>query len=474
MPTNISAVLADFGLKVLIAIVILVATWLLARGIRWAFGKLVSRIRFLQRAGSDGRSLGESIGTIAALLVWLLGLIAVLQVFNLTQVITPIQAMLQNVLAFLPNLIGALFVFIVGALLAKVVRQLIEAALGAVPFDKWLGRDSAAARITGDSPWPGTGRGAAAAGPSEATGAPVGDAADAGAESGATGQPVPPAPANRVAKLIATVVYALMMIVVTIAALQILGISAISDPASHMLSSIFDAVPRVAAAVLLLGLGVLIAKFAGDLLSQVLEGFETDKVLSNAHVVPAGTSATVIIARIAQVAIVIFFAVMAAQVLEFPEVTAILQQVLTLGGQVLFGGVIIAVGFFLGNLVHRVMNGGLTATVIKYVAIVLFSAMGLKAMGIADSIIELAFGAVVVGGALAAALAFGLGGRETAARALQKLEHKASQAAEAEAAQPAATAAPAAPVTSTTDNPAAPAAPAAPPGSLDDPDRPAE
>ena len=53
---------------------------------------------------------------------------------------------------------------------------------------------------------------------------------------------------------------------------------------------------------------------------------------------------------------------------------------------------------------------------LRYSAIALFIAMGLRYMGLADSIINLAFGAVVIGGAAAAALAFGLGGREAAAR----------------------------------------------------------
>src|SRR5699024_1451775 len=47
---------------------------------------------------------------------------------------------------------------------------------------------------------------------------------------------------------------------------------------------------------------------------------------------------------------------------------------------------------------------------------------GLRYMGLADSIINLAFGAVVIGGAAAAALAFGLGGRDAAARMLNKVD----------------------------------------------------
>ena len=130
------------------------------------------------------------------------------------------------------------------------------------------------------------------------------------------------------------------------------------------------------------------------------------------------------IAKVAQIAIVLFFAVMAAQLLNFPQITSFLSEVLALGGKVVFGGAIIAAGFFVANLLAKMLSG-VGATIIKYATIVLFVAMGLKYMGIADSIIELGFGALVVGGAAAAALAFGLGGRDAAARQLDRLSAKA-------------------------------------------------
>src|SRR5699024_7026370 len=117
-------------------IVIIAATWIIAAIVRWAIGKLVARVTFLQRQGSDGKAVGDSIGSVASLLIWLFGLMAVLQLFALTQVLQPIQSLLSGVLGFLPNLIGALFVFIIGFVLAKIVRQLIETALGALNFAK--------------------------------------------------------------------------------------------------------------------------------------------------------------------------------------------------------------------------------------------------------------------------------------------------------------------------------------------------
>ena len=222
--------------------------------------------------------------------------------------------------------------------------------------------------------------------------------------------------------VLGNLVFALILIVVSIAALQILGISAISEPAESMLQTILDAIPRIIAAALLLGLGVFIAKFAAQLLEGTLRGFGTDKSIGELGIVPDGQSASSIIARIAQIAIILFFGVMAARMLNFPEITNFLEEVLSLGGRVLFGGAIIAAGVIIAGLLRRTIGSGTSGSIIYWATIALFVAMGLSFMGIADSIINLAFGAVVVGGAAAAALAFGLGGREAAARTLNKVD----------------------------------------------------
>jgi hypothetical protein len=404
---------ADIAQKAVVALLILIATWIAARLVRWLFAKLTSRVPALQRRDGDGDNIGSSLGTMAALLVWLFGLVAILQVFGLNEVLAPIQSLLTGIMEFLPNLIGALVVFFIGALLAKVVRQLIETALGALPLERWF--SSAGSRVSTE-----TGTGGSGSGTGDYSGARRADASTSTASYDAgQGSTI----LQALPRTVATIVYALIMIVVTIAALQILGIASISDPAEQMLTTIFDAIPKVIAAALILGIGVMIARFAGDILQQVLEGLGTDRALASVNVLPEGRRATPVIATIVQIAIVLFFAVMAAQVLDFPQITEFLSEVLELGGRVLFGGAIIAVGFFIANLLARMVSGT-GSTIIRYATLVLFVAMGLSYMGIADSIIELAFGALVVGGAAAAALAFGLGGRDAAARRLERLEQR--------------------------------------------------
>lgn len=385
------------GSKVLAAIVILVVTWIIAKIVAWAFAKLTSKIPVLQKAGNDGDSIGKSLGSVAALLVWLFGLIALLDLFELSSVLTPIQGLLDGVMGFLPNLIGAVFVFIVGALVAKVVRQLVETALGAVPFDKWIGSGSKLSGQVDQTVGVDT-----TADPYDAPAAPPGTAA-------------------QIVKVIGLVLYAIIMIVVAIAALQILGISSISEPAEGMLNMILAAIPKLIAAAILLGIGVLIARFAADILGQIIDGLGFDNALRSMDVLPAGQSATPAITKVIQIGIVLFFAVMAAQMLEFPQITAFISEVLELGGKVIFGGAIIAAGVVIAGVLAKLVPGS-ASQILKYATIVLFVAIGLKFMGLADSIINLGFGAVVVGGAAAAALAFGLGGREAAARQLERLQ----------------------------------------------------
>lgn len=375
--------------KAAMAIAILVVTWIVATLVKKAIAGLTRKIPVLRKNGSNGDTLGDSLGTIFSLLIWLFGLVAILQVFELEAVLLPIQNLLNQVAAFLPNIIAAGFVFFIGAVLAKVVRELVTTAIGALPIEKWLNKADDRASAMTETP----------------------ETVRTGTDHTAT-----------IARLAGTVLYALIMIVVAIAALQILGIESISRPAEQMLQTIFDAIPAIIAAALLLGIGIMIARFISGILEQLLSGLGIDRALTEVDILPAGKSAVPVITKVVQIAIVLFFAVMAANMLNFPEITAFLSEVLELGGMVLFGGAIIAVGFLVANLLAKAMGGtGTGAMVIKYATIVLFVAMGLKYMGIADSIIELGFGALVVGGAAAAALAFGLGGRDVAGRYLARM-----------------------------------------------------
>lgn len=91
----------------------------------------------------------------------------------------------------------------------------------------------------------------------------------------------------------------------------------------------------------------------------------------------------------------------------------------------LLGTGIIAVGFWLSNLAHTAIlraQGDAARTVagvVRFAILGLVVAMGLRAMGLANDIVNLAFGLTLGSVAAALALSFGLGGREAAGRQME-------------------------------------------------------
>jgi hypothetical protein len=104
---------------------------------------------------------------------------------------------------------------------------------------------------------------------------------------------------------------------------------------------------------------------------------------------------------------------------------ALLFQITELGGKVIFGTVIIVAGLFLARILSSLVGSstgeaGYAQTIVKYAIIALFTAIGLTFMGLADQIVMMAFGLILGSAAVATALAFGLGGRDAAARILEE------------------------------------------------------
>ncbi len=370
------------GEKALMAIGILIVTWALAKAAKWAFAKLIDAVPLLQRTSSSGESVGVSLGKIVGLFIWLFGLLGVLQVLELDAVGGPINSLLENVVRFIPNLVGAGLLLFVGLMIAGIVRDIAVTAMQTADLDKWATKGGVE-NVTG---------------------------------SGA------------ISKTIGTVIYALIAIPVAIGALGVLNIAAISGPASDMLRMILESIPNIIAAALLLGIGYFISKFVVDILKDVLPGLGVDRSLGETGLLPDGTSASGVIARVVQVAIILFFAIAATKQLGFPELTAILNEVLKLGGSVVFGAVVIGFGFLIANLLAKLMGGAgegsMAPTIVRWATIIIFTFMGLSFTGVGDIITETAFGAMVVGLAVAGALAFGLGGREWAARKLEEWDRK--------------------------------------------------
>ncbi|MBX9460055.1 MAG: mechanosensitive ion channel [Brevundimonas sp.] len=405
--------------RVLGAVLILVAAWFIGKAVKWALAKGVDRIPGASKASlSDNpkHSVGHSLGDVAFWLILLFGVVAALGVLNLGQVISPLNTLLNQIAAFLPNVLGAVLIFFIGFVVATLARRVTEAALQAANADRWIEK----------------------AGLSRAT--------------GSTG----------VSTAVGTLVFVLVLIPITIAALEQLGIESLTVPAVAVLSTVFDAIPRVLAAAIVLAVGWFIGRWVAQVIERVLPATGFDRSVRSVmnlasdrpeaerpatapyagDVTPATAAAlgestaptpmtpSRVVGKLVMVAIVAFTAVEAARLLEFATLAATVEEILGLAGRVIVGGVIITAGVLIADVLARLIDKGtggadrFASTLVRWATIALATAMGLRFMGIADDVVLLAFGLVLGAAAVAAALAFGLGGRSAAGQVAQRWADK--------------------------------------------------
>jgi len=393
------AQLMNWGPKILIAILILIATWIVARAVKWVIQKAIDRTPALRKhmTGGPEETVGHQLGTIAKLIIWLVGIMAALQFLGFAQVLAPINELVTEIFAFLPKLIAAGLIFFVGLVVARIVRRLVETVLIAANVDGLLAR--------------------VGIGSTEGTVRTAPEGVPPGAAPGAT--------RASLARAAGVLVYALIIIPVAIAALQALEISSIASPATAMLNQILAAIPRLLAAALWIGIAFVAAKFLKTIIEAILPPTGFDDAIRSTGVLPVSASASRIVANIAMIAIILGASIEALRQVGGDDVAIFLAQVTALGSKVIFGTLIIVVGIFLSKIIANLVGsgtgeGGYAQTLVRYAIIALFTAIGLTFMGLADQIVMMAFGLILGSAAIATALAFGLGGRDAAARILER------------------------------------------------------
>ncbi len=383
---NVQNLFFTWAPKILGALVILLLAHLFAKAIKWSFAAVINRLPFAKTANSGAKkqeTLGAKVGEIGYWLVWLIGLIAILNTLGLQQVAAPLHKLVGGFFEYVPNLVGAGIIFFIGMVVATVSRKILSATVSAIDV------------------------------------APLAQKFGFGGLNSAG-----------VAKAIGQLVFVLIIIPVAISALEALKIKSISDPAVTVLGQLLNAIPKLIGASIVLGVAFLISRWVAALVEQTLPQFGFDNSVKKLGLFADSQEgeypATNAVAWVAGFAIMLFAAIEAAKMLDFEAGATVLLQILNLGGRILFGGIIIAAGITIGNMIANglkssgTQGSGVAATITKWAMVALSSAMGLRYMGIADDIINMAFGLILGAAAIAFAIAFGWGGRDTAGKLLEK------------------------------------------------------
>jgi hypothetical protein len=329
--------------------------------------------------------------TLANIVYWgilLLFLPAILGALNLQGLLSPVQDMVDEILGALPNILKAALIFIIGWFVARIVRQIVTSFLVAI------GADSLGQRV---------------------------------GLSGATD-------GQSLSNIIGTIVHTFIIIVVLISALDALQIEAISAPATNMLNTLLEAIPAIFGAMIILGFTYFIAQLVSGLVTNLLTTVGFDRVLGligiGSEPGEGQRTPSQVVGYLVLIGLMLFAIIQAAELLGFEIVAVLVAAFLTFAGQIILGIIVLGIGLYLANLAAGLIRNTagpqakLLAQVARLAIIVLTTAMGLRQMGIAEDIVNTAFTLLLGAIAVAVALAFGLGSRESAGREVENVLNK--------------------------------------------------
>ena len=407
---DLLAEVLEYAPRVLGAGLIFLAAYVVARILRYVIVAALTKAGIDERVSEQlgdledreeslpvSKVLGETVYWLALLLV----LPAVLGALELRGLLDPVVSMFQELLGFIPNLLSAAIILFIGWVVASLVRRALTNLSSAGGLDR-LSEKVGVQKALGK---------------------------------------------QQLSHLVGVVAHILIILPIAIAALDALELESVTRPASQMLAMLLSALPAVFAAGLVLVVSYFIGRAVADLVTNLLSSAGFDSILVKIGVAKEGADVTGrppsnIGGDIVVIAIMLFAFIEAASLLGFDTLASLTSQFMELGGHILLGLVIIALGLYLGRAASNVIEGSqikrneLLATLARVAIAVLGVAMGLRQMGVANEIIVTAFTLTLGALAVAFALAFGLGGREEAGAQVKEWRRKLRERGEARETHP--------------------------------------
>lgn len=385
--TNLLAGVVPYAVPVLKALAILVVGWMVAWLLSRAIKKLLDKTDLDNRLAeklTGGRSKKIDIETgVSRFIYWLVLLFALVGAFQslgLTMVTEPLNTLLTKITGFVPQILAAIALTAVAWMVATLLRTVVTNLLSSFQLDDKLSES-------------------------------------AGEETKKLS----------LANTLGDAVYYLIFLIFLpqiLDALQMEGLSPVRD----MVGEILGFLPNVFGALAIFLIFYLVARIVQRLAANLLATIGFDKlpeILGLNKPKEDTPTASTLAGYIVLTVILFIGTVQAFNTLDLEIVSNLANELLQGLFKILVAGVIFAVGLFLSNLAHKaiVASGqehAKTLAIVARVAILIFTgAMALYRTDLAPEIVNHAFTALIFGLAIAGALAFGLGGRDAAARTIE-------------------------------------------------------
>lgn len=355
---------------ILVLLIGLFLAGLVSRIAKSAFGRTQIDER-IARSMNLSFNLGDFLAKIIYYLAVMFVLLLVLNMMGIESVLDPLKNMLNEFVGFIPNILAAGIIGFVGYVVAKLASEGVGfISTGIENYSERMGFHS-----------------------------PV-----------------------QLTKFLKQVVFIIVFFPILIQALASLNMRAISEPATQMLAQFLNAIPSIIAAGIILGVFYFVGRYIIGMLKDLLRSMGTDEMAGKIGIqsLLGNHSLSNVIGNIAFFFLMFTGIIAAVGKLDMGSVGNILDELFHISGKVFFGVVILLAGAFVANLAARAVNdsdsGNWMASIVRFAVMGIFLAFALHTMGIAQSIVNLAFGLTLGAIAVAFALAFGLGGRDAAGK----------------------------------------------------------
>lgn len=366
--------------RFLVAIAVLIIGWIIARVIRNLIRKGIQSTGLDNRIDPNGTTKFTLADSLSKIIYWVILMYLFLFILNMVGVsgaLLPLQEMISKITGYLPNVLGAGLIGFIGYMIANIGKE----ATGLLSN----GVNSLASRagISNDF---------------------------------------------NIIGVLKQIVFLVIFIPIVLIALDTLDISTISDPAKNMLNKLLTAVPNIIAAALILFIFTFGGRLIKNIVLELMDNLKVDAKMSEFGVsnVLGTTSFSRLVSNLLYYFIIFFGLISAVEKLEFARLSGVLNEILSLSGHILFGAIILIIGNQISKFVATYVgkSDATLATIARWATMGLFLAISLRYMGIADDIVNLAFGLTLGAIAVAFALSFGLGGREEAGRQMKRFFSK--------------------------------------------------
>jgi hypothetical protein len=436
--------------NVLKALVFGVGGYLLAKGIRRLVLAVLERVDFEKRvtklagdldeldareAKKKGKKVTErqpfstTLADVAYWFVLVVVSIPVLEALQISALAGPLSSALATITAYLPRVGGAAVLLVVGWLVSRAVRAVVSGVLSKIGLDRVVSRLGFGS-VVREHPL-----------------------------SGAVG----------------TIVMVFVFLQFAIAAVGRLELAEISVPLSQTLEKVYGYLPKIFVGSLVLALGVVLARVAGNLSARLLaavgfnsfvahlglfrdeaagkrqedesrqvvekglhrleseeaagpkSGGEEDQLLGEHGTKGIKTPADVAGLAVGAV-VVLLFLKQSLVTLELVSLSAMLDRLVEFLPHVVASLVVLGAGLWAGAWAHKRVDELIAQSEdrllkalgpVAHVVLVTFAAMvAVQQLGVGAQLIAIAFGVLLGAVCLALALAFGLGGREVAGKIL--------------------------------------------------------